>query len=139
MPRKKNESTPPPEPGFRCTGVPFEGIRAVTTIGPEHPIWTGGTLDSVKDAFVRVDPPEDVEEEIVKAVVESVLKFAPLKVTVLPRNAAKVVLLPSGDEMPRPPPRTHRQVVRGVVERANHPDRPALLAYCEAVMDRASC
>jgi len=119
--------------GLRIEERRVENAREFVTIGPEHEAWSAdppGTFHiGVGGAFVRIEPPQGASDEAV-ATARRCAAVTALRVTVLPRRRAAVVLPPRE----RRPHRKLREVVLELVEEARVDDPAALAAFVEKTM-----
>jgi hypothetical protein len=108
----------------------------LVTIGPDHPAWTDPMkLAGVDGAFVRLDPPANIDDEDVKRLHAMVVEEGAVAVKVLPtrRNAVAA-------EYAAPKQVAHtsaRGLIEGMVAEARSHDREALAAVVDDAMKEA--
>lgn len=123
-----------PEPRFRSEERLVADAREFVTIGQEHRCWStdGWTLGIPRGAFVRIDPPKDVSDELVEDVREIARDEGAAFVQVLPRRKSTTVLAPRAPVEHR----RARDVVLEIIAESNVEDPAALRDFCDIIMSK---
>jgi hypothetical protein len=118
---------------FRCEERLVENARPFFTFDAEHAAWGGQVayFEVPKGAFVRLEPPEFVDDAQLAGIRDYVASFAE-RVVVLPRRRPAEVLAPREAR----PHRRAREVVLELVAESPEEGRAELAAFCEEVMAR---
>lgn len=123
--------------------IPIDSAR-FATIAVDDPCWEDpdNTLEyhrGLEGAFVRLRPPATVSDAVLARVVDEVRSVARVaRAEAKPRPAIVPATAIADQVLTRPAVSNARVVVLGLVEEAYSVDRPALLAFCEEVMEAVS-
>jgi hypothetical protein len=128
---------PRPAPGFRgATKLPtapfvrfvrFDDARALLTIRPQDPVWSGAPPVCPSGAIVRIRPPAEASDADVLRQRDAHERAGAARVRVEPRAAGERVMQ-AKSEPERPAARTTiRDVVMGMAGESRAHDRTALI------------